>query len=58
VVDLVLAAWLGGAACYVGVLSTPTPTRLPWFGLLILALMWPASIALAHGEAENHRGRS
>lgn len=55
--DLVLGAWLGGVACYLGILTTPTRTHLPLLPLLALALFWPAAIALAHAGADDTGGR-
>jgi hypothetical protein len=56
--ELLLAAYLGGAVCYAGVLLTPTravrPMAVAW--AFLLALVWPASIVLAH-EASASRGR-
>ena len=53
--ELLLAAYLGGAVCYAGVLLTPSRTRVPVAWALLLALVWPASIVLAH-EAGASRG--
>ena len=56
-----LAAYLGGAVCYAGVLLTPAARRggegrLAW--VLLLSLLWPASIALAHEWSASRGGRS
>ena len=45
--DVVLAAWLGGAACYVGVLLTGSRPRLPLLGIASCAVVWPVCIAVA-----------
>jgi hypothetical protein len=51
-VSVALAAYLGGAVCYAGVLLTPRPPRIGWLGVLFLALVWPASIVLAHDACD------
>lgn len=56
--DLLLAAWLGGVWCYIGLLLTPTPSRLPLLTVVCLAVVWPLSIALAHADAAPPRGGS
>lgn len=51
----VLAAWLGGVACYAGVLLTPRPApvpRLPAWYVACLSLGWPFAIVLAFAEWE------
>lgn len=46
--SLALAAYLGGVACYTGVLLTgwSSSPRLPPLGVVVLALLWPLSIAM------------
>lgn len=65
--ELLLAAYLGGAVCYAGIMLVPEgrgrqavdfATWAAW--TFLLALAWPASIALMHEWAarQNERGRS
>jgi hypothetical protein len=58
-VSLLLGAWLGGAACYVGVLLTPSRSRPPMalLGVVCMSLIWPVSIVLAHEAASSSGGR-
>jgi hypothetical protein len=45
--DVVLAAWLGGAACYVGVLLAGSRPRMPLLSIAACAVVWPVCIAIA-----------
>jgi hypothetical protein len=63
--ELLLAGYLGGIVCYLGVLLTPTRPRavdVTWaLWAVLLALVWPASIVLSHewasSRAASSRGR-
>lgn len=42
------AAWLGGALCYLAVLSAPLGPGFGRLARLALALSWPASIGIVY----------
>jgi hypothetical protein len=53
-VSLLAAGYLGGAACYCGVLLAPLGPRLPVWYVAVLALVWPAAVVLALAGEERH----
>lgn len=45
--ELALGAWLGGAVCYLAVLTAPTPRTggIPFLRALAVAPFWPLCLA-------------